>query len=295
LSGGEAKGIWLNTARRAGNQETPSLFEVNRVDMSLMQAYQRRWYDMVASSGGIAFTLTTVGRLAAGLGATHILETSLTLDRNTGLPYLPGSSVKGLARAWGLIEVARSLGITIGDRDYAEDSTALNNLAEILMSQASSTLHQKLQARWTIARDAEATIDWFRFIFGSQENAGAVVFLDGIYYGGNEPQFASEVMTPHYVNYYTLNGGAPPTEEDSPNPVSFIAVDAANPFAFGLLPRQGAFAPLEQEDQTRSRRTALMKAGEWLTNGLRQLGIGGKTAAGYGFFGKPFRPVLVLS
>ena len=37
------------------------------------------------------------GRLIVGLGAESILETGMTLNRTYGVPYLPGSSLKGLA------------------------------------------------------------------------------------------------------------------------------------------------------------------------------------------------------
>ncbi len=38
-------------------------------------------------------------RLATGLGAPHPTEIGFTFERSTGVPYLPGSSVKGIARA----------------------------------------------------------------------------------------------------------------------------------------------------------------------------------------------------
>lgn len=202
LSGGEAKGIWLDTRRRASQGESPSLFEVSRVDPELMTAYQKRWRTIVQDADGVAFTMRTAERLVAGLGASHVLETALTLDRNTGLPYLPGSSVKGLARAWGLIEVAAQLGVKLEDLDPTDDKRQkrlLNRIAEVLISEPEETLLQTLRALRPVSDDAEAYVEWFRFIFGSQVNAAAVCFLDAIYYGENAPQYASDVMTPHYT------------------------------------------------------------------------------------------------
>lgn len=40
-----------------------------------------------------------VGRFASGLGSPHPTEIGFTFDRNIGVPFLQGSSVKGLARA----------------------------------------------------------------------------------------------------------------------------------------------------------------------------------------------------
>lgn len=281
LSGGEAKGLWLSTKRRANHGESPSLFEVSRTDMALMRKAQERWIAIVKSASGIGFTMSTSERLAAGLGASHVLETSLTLERNTGLPYLPGSTVKGLARAWGLIEVAAKLDISLEDVDNKNQSL-VNTVAELLISEPDETLLQSLHQLCSVSEDAEAYIQWFRLIFGSQMNAAAVCFLDAIYYGEDEPKYAADVMTPHYVNYYTESGGKPPTEDDNPNPVSFLTVDMGNTFAFGLIPRKAAFANLRPQDQT----IALNTAADWLGKSLVQMGAGSKTAAGYGFFNR---------
>jgi len=44
--------------------------------------------------------LTTHWRLVSGLGIPHPFETGFIFDHTYGVPYLPGSSVKGVARAW---------------------------------------------------------------------------------------------------------------------------------------------------------------------------------------------------
>ncbi len=40
---------------------------------------------------------STQGRLSVGLGSKGVLETSITLHRTYGVPYIPGSALKGLA------------------------------------------------------------------------------------------------------------------------------------------------------------------------------------------------------
>ncbi len=274
LSGGQAKGLWLSTSRQAKQGESTSLFEYPRADMELAQAKQERWVNLIHASGGTGFQIRLSERMAAGLGASHVLETGLTLDRNTGLPYLPGSTVKGLARAWALIEVASQLGIELREGD---DSQPLNHLAELLM-QGDPIPYDNYPHK---ADGADVFADYFRFIFGSQVNAGAVCFLDGIYYGHDEPLFATDVMTPHYVDYYTGNGSRPPAEDDNPNPVSFLTVASGNIFAFGIVPREGAFANLRVDKED-----ILTAARDWLINGLSRLGAGSKTSSGYGFFNR---------
>ena len=59
-------------------------------------ARRRRAFDRL---GARAVELTTTSRLVVGLGLPHPVETGFLLDRLTGCPYLPASSVKGLLRA----------------------------------------------------------------------------------------------------------------------------------------------------------------------------------------------------
>lgn len=279
LSGGQAKGLWLSTRREAKRSESPSLFEVPRTDTKLMVAKQARWRKLVQDGDGHAFSMRLVERLIAGLGASHVLETGFTLDRNTGLPYLPGSTVKGLARAWGLIEVAAQLNLSVND---------LNPLAKLLIeNELTQVIHELERKGIPVSDDARPYIGWFQLIFGSQKQGGAVAFLDAIYYGyGSKqdapPRYVTDVMTPHYVDYYTQNGGAAPSDSDDPNPVSFLTVDSGNVFAFGVLPRAGAFVNMQAEDVEIAMGTAV----DWLQRGLSRLGAGSKTAAGYGFFSR---------
>lgn len=59
---------------------------------------QEQTLDRMRGSGTtLQATLET--RFATGLGGPHPTETGFTFERSIGVPYLPGSSVKGLARA----------------------------------------------------------------------------------------------------------------------------------------------------------------------------------------------------
>lgn len=49
---------------------------------------------------GESITVTTDWRFVSGLGAAHPYETGFIWHRTLSVPYLPGSSVKGLMRAW---------------------------------------------------------------------------------------------------------------------------------------------------------------------------------------------------
>lgn len=47
-----------------------------------------------------SFRTTLAWRMVIGLGASHPQETSMTLHHTYGIPYIPGSAIKGVTRHW---------------------------------------------------------------------------------------------------------------------------------------------------------------------------------------------------
>ena len=58
----------------------------------------KRWEKALKALNTLSFTVTTTTPLAIGLGGASPLEVGLTLHHTYGVPYLPGSALKGLAR-----------------------------------------------------------------------------------------------------------------------------------------------------------------------------------------------------
>jgi CRISPR-associated protein Cmr6 len=60
--------------------------------------FYKRWKQTLAECGVIdPIEVKVSGRIAVGLGSDSVLETSITLHRTYGVPYIPGSALKGLA------------------------------------------------------------------------------------------------------------------------------------------------------------------------------------------------------
>lgn len=66
------------------------------------RAFFARWREQVAQVPPctILAEARVKGRMIVGLGAESILETGITLNHTYGVPYLPGSSLKGLAASF---------------------------------------------------------------------------------------------------------------------------------------------------------------------------------------------------
>ena len=65
-----------------------------------IDGYASRLLRLTTSRGGRAGVFTTTARFVTGLGRSHPVENGFAWHPTLGTPYLAGSSVKGLVRAW---------------------------------------------------------------------------------------------------------------------------------------------------------------------------------------------------
>ncbi len=116
-------------------------------------------------------------------------------------------------------------------------------------------------------------------IFGSEskdekakKQNGAVIFFDA--YPVDWPVLELDVMNVHYKEYYESSKEKfiPPADYLSPNPIFFLTVASGSKFRFALAPSLDG----NKED--------VEKAKDWLKQALNNIGAGGKTAVGYGYF-----------
>ena len=237
-----------------------------QADEALLREWNARWERCVRAARGEPFTLQTDWRFVAGLGRKGSLEVGFTFHRY-GFPILPGSSVKGVARAWAFLWLAEQANVN-----------PLAELDEVLSadSEDDEKEEKKKYLRWRAAQpdEVQQLADDFRVIFGTPATAGRAVFFDAI--PAQLPTLELDVMNPHFPEYY--KGNAPPTDWQSPVPVYFLTVAAGTEFRFGV----GWRGALDEAGQCLRR-----LAQKWLTEGLTNLGAGAKTSAGYGYFVSP--------
>lgn len=77
------------------------LREVARIELpALYGQFFARWQATLGELGARTKVARALGRIAIGMGNESVLETAITLHRTYGVPYLPGSALKGLAAAF---------------------------------------------------------------------------------------------------------------------------------------------------------------------------------------------------
>lgn len=203
--------------------------------------------------------LATDWRLISGLGIAHPFETGFVFDRTYGVPYLPGSSVKGAARAW-----AEETGWT-----YPE--------CELLFGPDQHPPRGQNGIKPFVA------------------SRGHVVFFDA--YPVTWPALELDILNPHYKKYYeSKTGTTPPADWLSPEPTYFLTVKAGTKWEFVVgvpsLDRSSEatvcqmVSVLECADpgEEAIQQALERKAKEAVQGAATELGLGGKTAVGYGYF-----------
>lgn len=206
----------------------------------LHQSWSKRWNATASELGATVRKFRGEFEVVLWLASPSAADLGFCLHHTYGLPYLPASGLKGLARAYSEYVAAEA-----PERAATIRETAGRAFGPLLGEDESDAAR-----------------------------AGSVVFLDGIL----DPSSAStsplelDVMTPHHSSYYT--GTNPwPHDCESPVPLPFLRMRRGLRFDLAIAPRDPASAGAVDD---------VTWAWEMLEGGLRVLGLGAKTSAGYG-------------
>lgn len=95
--------LWLDKFARTEDgtdeEKTQLVDQVVKIAKGAQPGYAdfyQRWKKALSSRGAKLKTAEVNGRLAINLGAASLIETSIALNRAYGMPYIPGSALKGL-------------------------------------------------------------------------------------------------------------------------------------------------------------------------------------------------------
>ena len=110
VPGSTHTGLWLDKfllyqeVKGAGAEGNPRAQHYQSVvHLKVPQAYRdffERWQRALQTLGARTQHIRVKTRMVVGLGAESVLETSITLHRTYGVPYIPGSALKGLAASY---------------------------------------------------------------------------------------------------------------------------------------------------------------------------------------------------
>ncbi len=206
-----------------------------------------------------------VWRVVIGLGEQTPSEIGMTVHGTYGIPVLPGSALKGAARACAREDYPESY------QDYGwivfGKEPAANG-----QSGDDDTGHGGTEISDRTAGDDD----------DDRPADGRFMFLDAL---PELPARATgtgveiDVMNPHVPDYYGNPEVIPPAEYQQPVPVAFYTVTSAVTFTVHIVgrghdPDLPELAASDDDDGPVA----------WLATALRDRGLGAKTNAGYGYF-----------
>jgi CRISPR-associated protein Cmr6 len=227
--------------------------------------------DLAKSFGGpnpkesrvVTFEATLNARLMVNLAGGVVENAGIALDRCFGLPFIPGSAVKGISRAQALWEIRKA---------KPDLKPRLLKLAMLLFGFGANDLKGKGDFAWAGGvREAAAVAKELE----TPDFKGCACFLPA--YPTTPPELVVDMVNPHYPEYY--RGRRPrATDDESPVPNYFPAVKEGACFGFAvLLNRIPNVEGITTSD-------LLSQAKQWLERAVTRKGVGAKTAAGYGWF-----------
>lgn len=254
----------------AAKEAWKRVIQLSNRDKDTMKALQGRlvaaFTASFAETDRMVLDAIAIAPFTTGLGNEHPLENGFTFLNPYGLPYLPGSGVKGVLR-----QAAREL--ASGDWGDTHGWTA-------------EKIHLVGHGRDAISFSAiDALFGMESANGGNQHLRGALTFWDVI------PQIkggalAVDIMTPHHSHYYQQKSdrkagdSTSPHDSGQPNPISFLTVPAGSGFSFHVTCDLVHLEHLAPDLAANERwKTVLTAAFE---HAFQWLGFGAKTAVGYG-------------
>lgn len=205
--------------------------------------------------------LTCESRIASHLSRAGGLENAnCSLHPIYGFAYLPGSGLKGVAHSYAChIYNHKNKN---NDWDDIDEKENFIRCVEDVFGWSPNKMRTEKEGDFQPRSGRETARE-------SVAHTGKVVFYDsfGTNIKGEPPQLDIDILTNHYTKYYSSL--EIPGDWHNPLPVTFLTIEKGTTFRFRIAG--------ENQD--------LITAAEYfLLGGLHWLGVGAKTAAGYGHF-----------
>ena len=234
-------------------------------DADVLRVLLERRERILRSLGAVRWQCETSGPLTLHLARASALENAgICLHPLYGFTYLPGSGLKGMARAFAetvWMPTRYKAGEGVDPRDDIE-------------TQKAAEAWRQIEKVFGWAPHSDDRKPWKPSVIPARGGSDAARVGDVVFHDAWPeawPRLIPDIINNHHSGYY--RGENAPGDWENPNLVSFLAVGPGLPFSFALSAWKG-------ED----RDGLLGLAREWLIGALCHMGAGAKTAAGYGSF-----------
>lgn len=279
--------------QRSDSSQMPKTNNLNAIinvkypnEAELINALNDRWEAMVKSQNGETIKYKTSWRFITGVGKKNAMEVGFLFDRY-GFPNIPGSSLKGLTRAYALHEVLGYLDenqieslsdIVSKMKNHGtslQTKTSPLSALEYLIFNPDENIFSEIWRTNIQLKQLINKIIILRKVTGTQNTGGLITFFDAI---PDRKGFSisQDIMNPHFPDYFKeVNRNTYPTDNQKPVPIKFLSV-LNTIFNFGMA--------VSDDREGEKGKIYLNQTIKWLENALATFGAGAKTNAGYGYF-----------
>jgi len=229
-----------------------------RIMRGLFERQRQAFAECISKERGTQVERAAVAPFTTGLGNEHPLENGFSFLIPYGLPYLPGSGVKGVLR-----QAARELAAGQWGEKHGWNG------------------QQPYRVR--VGKDT-VTLSMLDVLFGRESGDGDTQHLRGVLrFWDVIPQIKgdsliAEIMTPHQKHYY--QDGESPHESGSPNPIAFLTVPPGSRFTFYVTCDRERLERIAPDLSLHDLWKELLDSA--FEHAFTWLGFGAKTAVGYG-------------
>jgi CRISPR-associated protein Cmr6 len=200
-------GLWLekylpeqsaeDTKDRAKHIKTVARITPGESDL-YNEFYYKEWVATLKDYDACTCEFKVDRRLIVGLGSESILETSIALHRTYGVPYIPGSAIKGLATHYVHSYLGNAIKAKGKEKEYM--TILFGNTEEA------------------------GYITYFDALYVPDSGATGS--------GDKRQALHPDIITVHHPEYYRNKPETPPADWDSPTPIPFLT--ATGNFLFAL-------------------------------------------------------------
>jgi len=303
--------VWQDNWTRAESAKKEALKTVAKPlppnSIKLAENLQKRQQALALQNPQLAyFPAKSTSPFMTGMGNEHPLENGFAFLNPYGLPYLPGSSVKGVLRTaaeqlalgiygetggWDMLSVWWLFGFEAGnfaihkkpydgDKVLVEEAQRRQAAYHKWVQQGhyeAQTLHKMIEATVSESKQPKFKNDPTLFLTTLSDEIslqGSLCFWD-VY--PQSKKLAMDIMTPHHTGYFQGKNGVlnAPHDSEQPNPIVFLTIPPNSLFDFYCSCASARLPKALQENWQILIRTAFEYAFDWL-------GFGAKTAVGYG-------------
>lgn len=262
------KFVWKYTGVALGKKEKWQFLKfVENTDISVPLGLYKKRMELAGArlretfkDRVVSFAMSLNSRLITGLGSPSPAETGILLHHVYGVPYIPGSALKGVSRWAAIVNIAEMIEGEGDDGIYSK-LAVIDKYIENFPSDKMEEFQKDIKDQIRIAGE----------VFGTKKSAGKIIFLDA--YPDGKVRFKTDIMNPQYPEYYNTKGETPPGDWQKPIPIPFLTVEGGH-FQFIMA----------QARESSDNHDLLGISQKWLSLALQNFGVGAKTAIGHGFF-----------